>query len=75
MPRLAKLSKVKEADGVPAATRMIQDLVADQAILVASAKDAFAASDAANDQATADLATRRMQIHEKNAWMLRSHLE
>lgn len=71
----AKLSKVKEADGVPAATRMIQDLVADQAILVASAKDAFAASDAANDQATADLATRRMQIHEKNAWMLRSHLE
>ena len=71
----AKLSKVKEAVGVPAATKMIEDLVADQAILVASAKDAFAAADAANDQASADLATRRMQVHEKNAWMLRSHLE
>jgi starvation-inducible DNA-binding protein len=30
---------------------------------------------AADDQASADLATRRMQIHEKNAWMLRSHLD
>ena len=26
-------------------------------------------------QPTADLATRRLDIHEKNAWMLRSHLE
>lgn len=71
----AKLSKVKEADGVPPATRMIEDLVADQAILVASAKEVFSVADHANDQATADLATRRMQIHDKNAWMLRSHLE
>ncbi len=28
----------------------------------------------ANDEPTADLLTQRMQIHEKNAWMLRSML-
>jgi len=27
------------------------------------------------DEPTADLLTQRMQIHEKNAWMLRSMLE
>ncbi|MEO5824651.1 MAG: DNA starvation/stationary phase protection protein, partial [Gemmatimonadales bacterium] len=27
------------------------------------------------DQASADLGTRRLDVHEKNAWMLRSHLE
>jgi starvation-inducible DNA-binding protein len=35
----------------------------------------FPAVDAANDEPTADLLTQRMQIHEKNAWMLRSLLE
>ena len=33
------------------------------------------AAEEAGDQATADLATRRVEIHEKNAWMLSSHLE
>jgi starvation-inducible DNA-binding protein len=33
------------------------------------------AAEAAGDQASADLGTRRLDIHEKHAWMLRSHLE
>ena len=33
------------------------------------------AAESVSDQATADLATRRLDVHEKNAWMLRSHLE
>ena len=32
-------------------------------------------TESANDQPTLDLLTRRMEIHEKNAWMLRSLLE
>ena len=28
-----------------------------------------------HDEPTADLLTQRMQVHEKNAWMLRSLLE
>ena len=34
----------------------------------------FKAAEAAGDEPTADLLTQRMQIHEKNAWMLRSML-
>jgi starvation-inducible DNA-binding protein len=34
-----------------------------------------AAAQAAGDEATADLGIRRIQVHQKNAWMLRSHLE
>jgi starvation-inducible DNA-binding protein len=29
----------------------------------------------ASDEPTADLLTKRMQVHEKTAWMLRSLLE
>ena len=71
----AKLAAVKEATGTPSATEMIQDLVADQAAVVGSAKRVVEAAEAAGDQASADLGTRRIDVHEKNAWMLRSHLE
>ena len=72
----AKLARVKEAgEGVPLATTMIEDLAADQDLVVASARALFDVASRADDQASADLATRRMQAHEKNAWMLRSHLE
>lgn len=40
-----------------------------------TARSLFPIVEKANDQPTADLLTQRMQIHEKNAWMLRSLLE
>ena len=70
-----ELSSVKEERGRPAATQMIRNLEADQEAVVAAAQRVFEAADAAGDQASADLATRRMDVHEKHAWMLRSHLE
>jgi starvation-inducible DNA-binding protein len=69
------LSKVVEAEGVPDATGMIRDLVEDQGRVVAAAKEVVRAAEAAGDDATADLGIRRIQVHEKNAWMLASHLE
>lgn len=71
----AKLSDVQDEEGHPKAAQMITNLVADQAIVANAAKRVIMAAEKANDQATADLATRRLEIHEKNAWMLRSHLE
>jgi starvation-inducible DNA-binding protein len=71
----AKLAAVKEATGSPSATEMIEELVADQAAVVGNAKRVVEAAEAAGDQASADLGTRRIEVHEKNAWMLRSHLE
>jgi starvation-inducible DNA-binding protein len=71
----AQLSSVKEAKGVPAATQMVRQLTADQATVAASAQRVVAAAQAAGDEGSADLGIRRMQVHQKNAWMLRSHLE
>ena len=53
---------------------MIGQLAVGQETVVRTAREAFPAADAANDEPTADLLTQRMQIHEKNAWMLRSML-
>ena len=71
----AELASVKEDRGSPAALDMIRSLVADQQAVVESARKVVDAAEAARDQATADLGVRRIETHEKNAWMLRSHLE
>jgi len=72
----AELSTVKDADGsTPSATDMVRTLVDDLATVNAAAKAVFEAAEAAGDQASGDLAVRRMDVSEKNAWMLRSHLE
>jgi starvation-inducible DNA-binding protein len=71
----AKLSAVKEETGRPEAKEMIRVLVSDQEAVRSSARRVIEAAEAANDQASVDLGTRRLAVHEKNAWMLRSHLE
>ena len=71
----AKLSSIHDAKGVPAATKMIAELVAGQEAVVRTARAIFPLAEKANDEPTADLLTQRMQTHEKTAWMLRSLLE
>ena len=70
----AKLTSVEEGTGNESAEEMIRQLVVGQETVVRTARKAFPAADAANDEPTADLLTQRMQVHEKNAWMLRSML-
>ncbi len=70
-----KLTQIQEAVGVIKAQDMIRQLLSDHQTLVQTAKKAFPAAEKAGDQATLDLLTQRMQIHEKTAWMLRSLLE
>ena len=71
----AALTKVKADAGLPNATAMTQALMEGQATVVRTARELFKIAEKANDQPTCDLLTQRMQIHEKNAWMLRSLLE
>jgi starvation-inducible DNA-binding protein len=71
----AKLSSIPETAGVPKATEMIRLLVEGQEAVVRTARSIFPNVEKANDEPTADLLTQRMQLHEKNAWMLRSLLE
>jgi starvation-inducible DNA-binding protein len=70
-----ELASIKEVEGVPSATEMIRILVAGQEAVARTARKAFKAAEKANDQPTCDLLTQRLQVHEKNAWMLRSLLE
>jgi starvation-inducible DNA-binding protein len=71
----ASLSSIKETAGVPKATEMLRLLVEGNEAVVRTARSIFPLVDKANDEPTADLLTQRMQLHEKNAWMLRSMLE
>ena len=69
-----ELTSIEEGDGTESAEDMIRQLAIGQEAVVRTAREAFPAADAAHDEPTADLLTQRMQIHEKNAWMLRSML-
>ena len=69
------LTSIDEATGGESAEAMLSALVEGQEPNARPARAAFPAADEANDEPTADLLTQRMQIHEKNAWMLRSMLE
>lgn len=71
----AKLSSISETEGVPKAQEMIRILVEGQEAVVRTARSIYSVAEQANDEATADLLTQRIQLHEKTAWMLRSLLE
>ena len=71
----AKLSSIKETQGVPEAKEMIRILVSGQEAVSRTARKIFPVVDKSSDEPTADLLTQRMQVHEKTAWMLRSLLE
>ncbi|WP_020168676.1 MULTISPECIES: Dps family protein [Methylotenera] len=73
--QFAKLSTIKESNGVPKANDMIAELVAGHEAVCRTARSVFPAAEKASDEATADLLTQRLQVHEKTAWMLRSLLE
>jgi starvation-inducible DNA-binding protein len=71
----AKLSSIHEPKAVPEATEMIRLLVQGNEAVAKTARHALNQADQANDQPSADLLTQRLDIHEKNAWMLRSLLQ
>ena len=70
--QFSQLTGIKEAEGVPTAEQMVLDLIDAHETVIRSARDVIPAAEEAQDQATADLLTQRIQLHEKTAWMLRS---
>ncbi len=70
-----RLSSIEDVQGVPRADEMLRLLVDGQEAVVRTARSLFPLVEKASDQATADLLTQRIQLHEKTAWMLRSLLE
>lgn len=72
--QFGELTTIEEETGTPDAHEMIRQLVVGQETVVRTAREIFPTAEVANDEPTADLLTQRMQLHEKNAWMLRSML-
>ncbi|GAB5604185.1 Dps family protein [Sideroxyarcus sp. TK5] len=73
--QFAALTSIKESDGVPSAKEMIRQLVEGQETVARTAREVLPIAEKAGDQPTVDLLSARMEVHEKNAWMLRSLLE
>lgn len=71
----SKLASIPESESVPKAQDMIKELVAGHEAVCRTARSVFPALEKAADEASADLITQRLQVHEKTAWMLRSLLE
>jgi starvation-inducible DNA-binding protein len=71
----SKLTQIQEEEEHPKAEEMIRRLVLAQEAVVRTAREIFPKVEEVHDEVSADLLTQRMQIHEKNAWMLRSLLE
>ena len=59
----------------PRPRRWSRLLIEGQEAVARTARSVLPLADEANDQPTLDLLTQRMQVHEKNAWMLRSLLK
>ena len=72
--QFAKLTSIKEESGVPDWKDMVQQLVDGHETAARTGRAVFKIADAASDQPTADLITKRLEAHEKTAWILRSLL-
>ena len=70
----SKLTEIEEEDAVPSAEAMIRQLVIGQEVVARNARKVIKLAEDAGDYPSADLLTQRVQLHEKNAWMLRSML-
>ena len=73
--RYAELSSITEESDVLSAKEMIRQLVDGNETLVRTLRAGVKVADELDDYPTADMLTARMDVHEKNAWMLRSFLE
>ena len=73
----AKLSSINEQAGAdaPEWKDMVRQLVEGNEAVCRTARKVLATADKAGDDPSVDLMTQRLNIHEKNAWMLRSLLQ
>jgi starvation-inducible DNA-binding protein len=63
-----------DQEAVPDAEAMLGNLVRAHEAVLRTARELLPVAENARDAVTADLATARLAVHEKAAWMLRAHL-
>lgn len=75
---LAKLSSIQDAPGIARAPDwkdMVSQLLEGNEAVCRTVRKAIEVADAADDEPTEGLLVGRLQVHEKNAWMLRALLQ
>lgn len=70
--RLDELTRIEEADTIPAADRMFQILINDNNIVLDALKQAYDLADKNEELGLANFLQDRMDIHKKHGWMLRA---
>lgn len=64
--------EIAERIRAPEAMEMVPRLVEGHETVIRTARDLVGTAEEGGDVATADLATERIEVHEKAAWMLRT---
>ncbi|MEO1280303.1 MAG: DNA starvation/stationary phase protection protein [Pseudomonadota bacterium] len=70
-----KRSRIDECDGHKTDVEMVKNLVADQKTLSSTNLALAALAEKHQDMVTNDMAIGRAQVHDKFAWLLRSHIK
>jgi len=70
-----RMSKIGEEEDAPDSDRMIEVLTEDHGHVIRRMREVLELAEPLGDAETADMMIRRMQVHGKQAWMLRSHLK
>lgn len=68
----ASLTGIDDGNSANDAMTMVRDLAAGHEACARTARVVVEAAESAGDVASADLATVRVEVHEKTAWMLRA---
>lgn len=72
---MLQLATLQEAPDAPVSTvEAARMLAEDNATMAARASELAEEADEADDLATHDMLVKRIEVHEKAAWLLRSHL-
>ncbi|CUI16347.1 putative DNA protection during starvation family protein [Candidatus Protochlamydia naegleriophila] len=68
------MTSYKESNGDENSDDMLQQLFEDHEAMCRHLRERIERSNELGDHGTTDLLTKRLSVHEKSAWMLRSHL-
>ena len=69
---MGRLSTLKEETGKPDWKTMVKNLAEGHEKVAKTAREVLRVSEEVGDDATADVVTPRITLHEKTAWMLRA---
>lgn len=70
-----KITDLKEGNSKLKSSQMVEDLAKDQKQIVKTLYEVVKASRKCGDEVTLSMVASRIEVHEKNAWMLRSSLQ